>query len=513
MVESTRCVTRREMLQIGAAGLLPLASREEPRRVLPSRARQRPRDAASDALHFSSIWGTAELIRTRELSPVELTEMMLARIERFNAGLKSYVTVMADAALVSARRAENEITAGNYHGPLHGIPIGVKDLFFSKGVPTMGGMKVLEHHVPTFDATVVARLHRAGAILLGKQNLTEAAVAGYHPEFDVPVNPWDATRWPGGSSSGSAVGTASGLCFASLGSDTGGSICYPAASCGVVGLKPTFCRVSRYGALDLARSLDHVGPIARRSVDVAVVLEAIAGMDANDPTTLNAAAPQIVGDIDRDIKDVRIGFDERFATQNVERSVVDAMTRALRVYEQLGAHVVDVTVPDFSELGLAFWTILASEAVATHAATYPSRADDYGPWMRDFLEHGAGVTGAEYVKWNNVRALFNGGFEKALADVDVLASPSMAALPYANETSPPYRAMEPWDTVVTFGPPFVLAANFSGRPTISIPCGFSQGRLPHSLQLLGRHMDESLLCRMGQAYEDATSWHHTHPVL
>jgi len=234
-------------------------------------------------IHYMSLRDVARLIEARELSPVALTEAMLDRTATVDGRLRSYATVMADEALATARAAESEIEAGRYRGPLHGVPIAVKDLCYTKGVRTMGALSVLADFVPDYDATVVERLAAAGAIILGKLNLTEGAMGAYHPDFDIPVNPWDEGLWTGVSSSGSGVATAAGLCFGSLGSDTGGSIRFPSAQCGIVGLKPTWGRVSRHGVLELAGSLDHVGPMTRTVADAAIMLEAIAGADPNGP--------------------------------------------------------------------------------------------------------------------------------------------------------------------------------------------------------------------------------------
>ena len=249
----------------------------------------------SAPLHYQSVRDVATLIETREMSSVELTATMLERISAVDGRLHSYATVMADQAMAAARAADTEISDGAYRGPLHGIPIAVKDLCYTRGVRTMGGLGVLADFVPDYDATVVARLQAAGAVILGKLNLTEGAMVGYHPDFDIPVNPWDAGLWPGVSSSGSGVATAAGLCFGSLGSDTGGSIRFLSAQCGLVGLKPTWGRVSRYGILELAGSLDHIGPMTRTVADAAIMFEAIAGADANDPTSLSSPVEPVRG--------------------------------------------------------------------------------------------------------------------------------------------------------------------------------------------------------------------------
>jgi len=234
-------------------------------------------------LHFKTITELADLIKTKALSPVEVTEAMLSRIREQDPIYKSYATVMAEQAMASAQAAEQAIYAGNYLGPLHGVPIAVKDLCYTKGVATMGATKALANNVPDFDCTVVEKLNAAGAVILGKLNLTEGAMAGYNPEFQVPVNPWGANLWSGASSSGSGVATSAGLCYGSLGSDTGGSIRFPSAACGIVGIKPTWGRVSRYGVLALAESLDHIGPMTRSAADAGIILQAMAGLDPNDP--------------------------------------------------------------------------------------------------------------------------------------------------------------------------------------------------------------------------------------
>ena len=268
----------RACTQASAAGAVP---------VVPS--------AAAEALHYLSLQEIGRRIAARQISPVMVTERMLGRIGKFDSRLKSYATVMASQALADARAAEQEIAAGRYRGPLHGMPVAVKDLCYTKGVPTMGGTPVLRNFVPDVDGTVVAKLRTAGAVILGKLNLTEGAMAGYHPDMGIPVNPWDATKWPGASSSGSGVATAAGLCYAAIGTDTGGSIRFPSGANGLVGLKPTYGRVSRFGVLPLAESLDHVGPMARTVGDVAVMYDAIAGHDPQDVTSLSDAVSSARG--------------------------------------------------------------------------------------------------------------------------------------------------------------------------------------------------------------------------
>lgn len=462
------------------------------------------------SLHFKTITEIAELIKTKHISPVEVTTAILDRINQLD-NLKSYATVMADHAIMAAQKAEAEITSGAYRGLLHGVPVAVKDLCFTKGVRTMGGTQALADHVPHFDSTVVARLESAGAVLLGKLNLTEGAMGGYNPKFQIPINPWNAERFAGASSSGSGVATAAGLCYGSLGSDTGGSIRFPAAHCGTVGLKPTWGRVSRYGVLALAESLDHVGPLTRSTADAGVMLEAIAGFDSNDPTSLPAPVPDMLESIDEGVEGVRIGLDLQYATKDIDPELAEAVVAGVKVLEGLGAEIIDVQLPDMDPY-IAAWPVLCSaEAVAAHEATYPSRRNDYGPWFRGWLDKGAKVTGAEYAKANNLRAACTGHLRLVFEGIDVLVCPSTSAPPHPVKPEELYGPMpesrEP--KFQRFTAPF----DFNGAPTLSVPCGFNSEGLPLSIQWVGKHLSEPLLCQIGHAYEEATEWHHRHPNI
>ncbi|HEX2464013.1 MAG TPA: amidase, partial [Thermoanaerobaculia bacterium] len=411
-----------------------------------------------------------------------------------------------------------------YLGPLHGVPIAVKDLCFTAGVRTTGGSAVRRDFVPTFDATVVQRLETAGAVLLGKLATTEGAMAGYNPEFEVPRNPWGEELWPGVSSGGSGVGVGGGLCFAALGTDTGGSIRYPSGMNGIVGLKPTWGRVSRYGVLDLAPSLDHVGPMTRGVADAAIVLRAIAGADPDDPTALADPVPDYVADLDRGIAGMRIGYDQRYATEGVAPALASAIRTALDVLERQGAKIVEVEIPPraIEQNALLAWQVLcAAEASAVHQATYPSQAESYGPWFRFWLGFGASVTGAQYAAAHRQRLETSGAIRTALREVDVLACPTVATEPF------------PYDRAGVFVPPdsaaatsagvpldwfqrssrFTIPWDYNGWPTLSMPCGATAEGLPLSLQLVGHPLTEGTLLRAGHAYESATEWHRRHPAV
>lgn len=461
-------------------------------------------------LHFKPITELSDLLSTKRLSPVELTSMMLQRIQDHDNALKSYATVMHEYAIESAKRAEQEIMSGEYRGPLHGIPIAVKDLCYTKGIRTMGGAKVLKDHIPDYDATVVHRLNAAGTVLLGKLNLTEGAMGGYHPEFDIPINPWNPDRWTGSSSSGSGVATSAGLCAASLGSDTGGSIRFPAAACGIVGIKPTWGRVSRYGVLPLAESMDHVGPMTRSVTDAGIMLEAIAGYDPNDPTSLLNPVPNIIKPIGESIKDIRIGFDEGYATKDVDKELAEAVCAGVELLQELGANIYKVHLPEMDEYALSWPTICSAEAVVAHADTYPSKRDSYGPWFQGWLDMGAKVTGAEYAEANKLRLECIGHLSKVFQDIDVLVCPSMSAPPHVVTPDVLYG---PKETRAARFQRFTAPFDYNGAPTLSVPCGLNSDGLPLSIQFVGQHLSEHVLCQVGYAYEQAASWHNLHPEI
>ena len=452
-------------------------------------------------LHYQTIEEVGARLQSRELSPVELTSAILERIEALDGHLKSFATVMADSALASARTAEQEIAAGNYRGGLHGVPIAVKDLCFTSGVATMGGARVLRDFVPDFDGTVVQKLNAAGAVILGKLNLTEGAMAGYNPEFQIPVNPWGSDRWSGASSSGSGVATAAGLCYGSLGSDTGGSIRFPSAACGIVGIKPTWGRVSRYGVLALAESLDHVGPMTRSASDAGVMLQAIAGQDTNDPTSLTSPVPNMLEGVDQGVRGVRIGVDERYISDGVDSELAAAVLEGARLLESKGAVLAPVRMPDTEPFSRAWGVLCSAEAAAAHRETFPSRGDEYGPWFRGWLELGLGHSATDYAIASYQRLACNGTLAQIFDGIDVLVCPSMTTPP---ERVTPEALYGPMDEEEWTWGRFTIPYDFSGAPTISLPCGLNSEGLPLSIQFVGRHLAEPLLVQVGHAYETAT---------
>ena len=478
----------------------------------------------SELLHYSSLRDVARRIQAREISSVELTNRMLDRIAAVDPTLKSYATVMREQALEAATRAEEEIRGGTYRGPLHGVPVAVKDLCYTKGVRTMAGTRVYASFVPDYDATAVVKLTQAGAVLLGKLNLTEGAMIGYNPVRDIPVNPWRGDVWAGASSSGSGVATAAGLCYGSLGTDTGGSIRAPSAANGIVGLKPTYGRVSRYGVFPLAESLDHVGPMARRVGDTAVIFEAIAGFDPNDPTSLREPASRMLEDLEKGVRGLRVGFDRRYASEGIHPEQSASIETAVGVLRQLGADIIDVQMPDVRDVQ-AMWFILCSrEAAAAHAVNFPSREDQYGPYFRDFLKMGREVTDTDHARARQFRSDFSAKFNGLLSTIDALVCPSRAGGVFSISQEAQYGSMADFNAAAgkfrrSYKPelasnfPFTVPADLAGTPTITLPSGFSTDNLPFSVQFMGQRLSEPMLCRIGHAYEEATGWYKRHPSV
>ena len=461
------------------------------------------------ALCFVTLSELSARLRKREVASVEVTRSVLDRIHALNPTLRAYLTVLDDSALRQAEAADKEIAAGKWRGPLHGVPVAVKDLCWTKGVPTTCASKVLRDWRPDSNATVVDRFEAAGAVLLGKLHLTEFAMAWYHPEIPGPQNPWSPALWPGASSSCSGAATAAGLCYAAIGTDTGGSIRFPSSANGIVGMKPTWGRVSRYGVFPLGESLDHIGPMTRSVADVALVLSVIAGRDELDDTSLAAPLDDYPAAVDAGASGIRVGADEKYIA-GASSDVASAVTSAIRDLERIGARIVKVKLPEVEPCLSAWTTLCASEAAAGHAATYPSRTSDYGRGFRSFLEIGATIRGQDYANAHMVRERFANRFQQLFDQVDVIACPSTASATLPADAKPPdasaFRGPNP---LLAFTAPF----NMSRNPTLSMPDGAGNGAPPPSLQLVGRLLGEATLIRAGAAYERATEWHTQRPSI
>jgi amidase len=465
---------------------------------------------ATDDIHYLELTELTRRIHAKQISPVEATQAMLSRIAALDGGLHSFALVLPDTALAEARQAEAEIVAGQIKGPLHGAPIAVKDLCWMTGVPTAAGMTIHRDYKPSTDATVVRRLRDAGAIILGKLQLTEGAYVDHHPEITPPVNPWGAAHWSGASSSGSGVATAAGLCYGSLGSDTGGSIRFPSAAQGLTGLKPTWGRVSRYGVFELAATLDHIGPMTRSAADAAAMLAAIAGVDPNDPTALQDAVPNYMAELDGGLRGVRVGIDAAWNAAASDTTTQQVLDAALQTLRSLGAEIVDISFPDVSQIVQDWFPLCGLETAVAHEATYPSRAQDYGPSLAALIDLGHQQSGLDYQKIilrlndfrGRVAALFQ-SVELLLAPAQGFASPTVATMSTAGEDPKLMTAL------LNYTCPF----DMSGSPTITLPGGFTAQNMPVAFQLIGAHMSESLLCRAGHAFQGVTDFHKRHPAL
>lgn len=465
--------------------------------------------AGASELCTKALTEVAELVRRKKVSPVEITEAMLARISSLDETLHSFITVSADLALQQAHAAEREIINGDHRGPLHGVPIAVKDLVYTKDVRTTCASQVLADWVPEYDATVMERLFTAGAVLLGKLSMTEFAGIGYHPTVQPPVNPWRSDRWPGASSSGSGVATATSLCFGSIGSDTGGSIRFPSSACGVVGLKPTYGRVSRYGIFPLAESLDHIGPLARCVADVAALLRAVAGFDSRDPTTRREVVPDYLKALSNGVKNLRIGVDEDYCTSGVDPEIRAAILTAIRVLGELGASVRDVKLSLIDEAASAWGVIFTAECVAAHEPHSSSWADQYSPAFRQFQEEGTKIRGVDYAKAYATRQAVSRMLDDLFQEVDLLVCPTMAIAPPTLKDFPPDGLIPPEQAAILLR--YTAPFNLTGHPAMSIPCGFNREGLPMGLQIIGRLGEEGTVMQAGYAYEQATAWHKQRP--
>jgi amidase len=465
---------------------------------------------SANDLHYSELVEIGRLIQKRELSSVAATQSQLNRIAQLEGQLKSYAYVMATSALEQAKAADLEIAAGKVRGPLHGVPIAVKDLCWTKDAPTAAGMKIYRDNRPKEDATVVIKLKEAGAVILGKLQLTEGAYADHHPEVDPPRNPWDAGLWAGASSSGSGVATAAGLCYASLGSDTGGSIRFPSAANAVTGLKPTWGRVSRYGVFELAATLDHIGPMARSAVDCGAMLGAIAGADPNDPTALLEPVPDYLANLSGSLQGTRIGVDPRWTSEGVDAASTRSFQDALRVATDLGAKIHEIAFPDSTNMVTDWFPLCGVETAVAHEATYPARKSDYGPGLAGLIELGLQQSGTDYQKIVLRREAFRGAVRALFEKVDLLAVPAQTfAAPTLAKMATLGENPELIAGLLRFSCPF----DMTGSPSITLPGGFTESGGPVAFQFIGRHLDEARLVAAGDAYQRVTDWHRRHPPV
>ena len=464
---------------------------------------------AGSELPLHSASALAGLIESREASPVEVVEAYLQRIDDLDFKFNSFITVLREQALEEARQAEREILAGNYRGPMHGIPVGIKDQIWTKDIRTTGGSRILADFVPDDDATVIANLRNAGAILLGKTNLTEFAVTGFTHRFSTPRNPWDLNISAGGSSSGSGAATAAFLCATSLGEDTGGSIRRPAAWCGIVGLRPGWGRVSRYGLMRGVWSMDTIGPISRTVEDAAITLSAIAGYDPKDPTTWNTPVPDYRQALHGDIRGLRVGIlTELLHSDMVEPDVADAVAAAADTLAELGADVEEVSIPLAAHANAIAGALLAVEPALNMKEWVRERLHDFGHDNRIGLLTGSLVPAQAYQKAQKLRAMLREDVLAAFRTYDVLVMPTSGRQAVPIQDDPPVTSRGTSSRL-----PFMRTNTFnlSSAPAISVPCGFGGRGLPVGLQIAGPPGGEEMVFRLAHAYEQNTPWHTMRP--
>lgn len=455
----------------------------------------------------------ARALRAREFSPLELTEAYLRRIERLNLRVNAYITVTAERARADARRATEELAAGKLRGPLHGIPVALKDLFETAGIRTTGGAKIHADHVPTQDCPVAKRLRDAGTILLGKLNTHEYAygVTTNNPHYGPTRNPWNLEHIPGGSSGGSGAAIVAGLATATTGTDTGGSIRMPASVCGVVGLKPTYGRVSKAGVLPLSYLFDHAGPITRTVEDAALVLNAIAGYDPADATTVRTPVDDYTAELHGGLRGLRVGIPRGYFFAHLDEEVAAAVEHAIAQLRRLGAEVRDVDVPGVDAGFAAIFPLVLAEAQEIHAHALRTRPADFGA---DVLAQLSAPTPDAMSLMLALRArdALSASMRTALESVDLLVTPTtpivaarigQANIRYGGREESVFAAM------IRCTGPF----NSTGLPALSLPCGFTRAGLPIGLQIAGRPFDEATVLRAGFAYEQATDWHERKPEL
>lgn len=462
--------------------------------------------------NMPDLFEVSTLIKQRKLSPVELVDSTLKRIDELNPILNAYITILRDEAIATAEAAEREIASGTYRGPLHGVPVSVKDIYWTRGVRTTAGSRVFAQFVPTEDATVVRRLRDAGAIIVAKANTLEFAYASVHPDYGPAKNPWDPAKTASGSSSGSAVAVASGMDFGSFGSDTGGSIRLPAAYCGVVGLKPTYGRISRFGIVPLSYSQDHPGPLARSVRDIALLLSAVAGPDPLDPTAAAVEVPAYVTALSDRLDNITVALVTNFMGPDVDAEVRAAVERAVEVLADGGAIVREIEIPELEgEVALARMHITLAEASHFHREWIETRQGDYTDLVHTRLRAGLELPAVTYIEAKEIREATRRRLREIQHSLDLLVLPTAPTVATPLEGTIPAHEVSRRETelknLVRRTSPF----NLTGQPALSLPCGFSHDGLPIGIQIVGRDFEETKVLCAGHAFQTRTDWHNRWP--
>jgi aspartyl-tRNA(Asn)/glutamyl-tRNA(Gln) amidotransferase subunit A len=468
----------------------------------------------SPEICFLSAGQLGRLIQKKEISPVEVAEAHLKRMELLEPTVNSFITVLSDQALAAAREAEKEILAGRYRGPLHGIPLGLKDLYYTEGIRTTSGSKLFDDFVPAFDSTVVARLKAAGTILLGKLNMHPLAYGptGENGEYGDMHNPWNPALIAGGSSGGSGSAAISGECTLTMGSDTGGSIRIPSALCGLVGFKPTYGRLSRHGLTPLAWSQDHAGPIVRTVEDCALVMNATAGYDPKDPTSLDVAVPDYTRCLTGEMKGLRVGVPKEYLEVPLDSQVKTTVWKAIDKLGQLGAVISDVSWPVYRYCTAISSAIQMAEATAYHSQLIRTHGSRIYPPVRLRLEAGFFLSASDYVQAQRARSLFYRESLDLFEKVDLLAGPTIPVTAFRIGTTR-VNVGDKTAGVIGLLTQYTRPFNLNGFPAITVPCGFSDEGLPIGLQLAGRPLEEETVLKAAFAYEQSSDWHLRRPPL
>jgi aspartyl-tRNA(Asn)/glutamyl-tRNA(Gln) amidotransferase subunit A len=454
-----------------------------------------------------TIAALAPLIRQKKISPVELTKFFLDRISRLQPEINAYITVVPEIALAQARRAEREITKGRYRGVLHGIPINLKDLFFTKGIRTTAGSGVLKKFIPDKNAAVVDQLLNAGCILLGKTNMHEFAFGSTnaHSHYGPVRNPWNPCCLSGGSSGGSAASVVTAQAVASFGTDTGGSIRIPAAACGCVGFKPSYGRISLQGVIPLSPTLDHAGPLSRCVLDAALLYDTFARL-----TLWNSDSGQVMREVRKGIRSFTVGVPRQYFFDRIHPEVRRSVFAAIQVLQQLGASIREINLEGMEETARIAAEITGSEALAFHENGLRKKSREYGDDVRSRLEQSRGMTATVYIQSMQRRLVYRREFDRALESVDLLAAPTLP-VPAPRLDEKEVRIGRSHEDVRLAMLRLTRPGNLSGLPAISIPCGFTKEQLPVGLQLIGRRYDELSVFRAAYAFENATQWHECFP--
>ncbi len=463
---------------------------------------------------YLSIAQLSQWIQKKEISPVEVVEAYLSRIDSLEPQLNSFITLLSDQARQSARQAEKEIQSGRYLGPLHGIPFGLKDLYYVKGIRNTSGSKIYDDFIPEYDSTIALRLKKAGAILLGKLNMHPLAYGptGENEEYGHMHNPWNTGLIAGGSSGGNGSAIASGQCPLAMGSDTGGSIRIPAALCGIVGFKPTYGRLSRYGMTALAWSQDHPGPMTRMVEDCALVMNEIAGYDPHDPTSVNLPIPDFTKALTGQIKGVRLGVVKEFFEVPVESEVEASFWKAVDQLAELGAIVSEISWPIY-HYGTAIASLIQmAEATAYHQELIRKNGPKIYPPVRLRLEAGGFISATDYIQAQRARTLFYHQSLELFKNLDLLVTPTVPVTAFPIGTTSLFVNNQKVN-VISLLTQYTRPFNLNGFPSITVPCGFSEDQLPIGLQFVGRPFDEGTVLRAAHAYEQATPWHLRRPPL